>query len=34
MTDEILLTKQGYEKIVAEYDELVSEERKEVAEHI
>lgn len=34
MTDEILLTKQGYEKIVAEYDELVSVKRKEVAERI
>lgn len=34
MTDEILLTKQGYDKIVAEYDELVSVKRKEVAERI
>ena len=34
MSDEILLTKQGYEKIVAEYDELVSVKRKEVAERI
>ena len=34
MTDEILLTKQGYEKIVAEYDELVSVKRKGVAERI
>ena len=34
MTDEILLTKQGYEKIIAEYDELVSVKRKEVAERI
>ena len=34
MTDEILLTKQGYEKIVAEHEELVSVKRKEVSERI
>jgi len=34
MTDEILLTKQGYDKIVAEHDELVSVKRKEVSERI
>lgn len=34
MTDEILLTKQGYDKIVAEHEELVSVKRKEVAERI
>jgi len=34
MTDEILLTKQGYDKIVAEHEELISVKRKEVAERI
>lgn len=34
MTDEILLTKQGYDKIVAEHEELVSVKRKEVSERI
>ena len=34
MTDEILLTKQGYDKIVAEHEDLVSVKRKEVAERI
>jgi transcription elongation factor GreA len=34
MTDEILLTKQGYDKIIAEHEELVSVKRKEVAERI
>ena len=34
MTDEILLTKQGYDKIVMEHEELVSVKRKEVAERI
>lgn len=34
MTDEILLTKQGYDKIVAEHEELISVKRKEVSERI
>lgn len=34
MADEILLTKEGYEKIVAEHEELVSVRRREVAERI
>lgn len=32
--EELLLTKEGYDKIVAEYDELVSVKRAEVAERI
>ncbi|MEA4988443.1 MAG: transcription elongation factor GreA [Anaerovorax sp.] len=34
MADEILLTKEGYDKIVAEHEELVSVRRAEVAERI
>lgn len=34
MADEILLTKEGYEKVVAEHEELVSVRRREVAERI
>lgn len=34
MNEEILLTKEGYEKIVQEYEELVSVRRAEVAERI
>lgn len=34
MAEEILLTKEGYEKIVAEHEELVAVKRKEVAERI
>lgn len=34
MTEEVLLTKEGYEKIVAEYDDLVSVKRAEVAARI
>jgi len=34
MTDEILLTKDGYDKIVAELDDLITVRRKEVAERI
>ena len=34
MSEEILLTREGYEKIVAEHDELVAVRRKEVAERI
>ncbi|HPR23586.1 MAG TPA: transcription elongation factor GreA [Bacillota bacterium] len=34
MTEEVLLTKEGYDKISAEYDELVSVKRAEVAERI
>ena len=34
MTDEMLLTKEGYEKIVAEHEELITVRRKEVAERI
>ena len=34
MSEEILLTKEGYDKIVAEHDELVAVRRKEVAERL
>ena len=34
MSEEILLTKEGYEKIVAEHEELVAVRRREVAERI
>lgn len=34
MAEEMLLTKEGYEKIVAEHEELVTVRRKEVAERI
>lgn len=34
MAEEILLTREGYEKIVAEHEELVAVKRKEVAERI
>ncbi|WP_130862694.1 transcription elongation factor GreA [Bacilliculturomica massiliensis] len=34
MEDEILLTKEGYDKLVAEHEELVSVRRAEVAERI
>ena len=34
MTEEILLTKEGYEKIVEEHDELISVKRPEIAERI
>ncbi len=34
MAEEILLTREGYEKVVAEHDELVSVKRQEVAERI
>jgi len=34
MADEILLTKEGYDKIVAEHEELVTVRRAEVAERI
>lgn len=34
MAEEILLTREGYEKIVAEHEELVSVKRMEVAERI
>lgn len=34
MAEEMLLTKEGYDKIVAEHEELVSVRRKEVAERI
>ena len=34
MNEEMLLTKEGYDKIVAEYEELVSVKRAEVAERI
>lgn len=34
MAEEILLTKEGYEKIVAEHEELVAVKRREVAERI
>lgn len=34
MTDEILLTKEGYDKIVAELEELVAVKRAEVAEKL
>ena len=32
MSEEILLTQEGYDKIVAEHEELVSVKRKEVSE--
>jgi len=34
MAEEMLLTKEGYDKIVAEYEELVTVRRKEIAERI
>ena len=34
MSEEILLTQQGYDKIVAEHEELVSVRRKEVSERL
>lgn len=34
MAEELLLTKEGYEKIVAEHEELVTVRRKEIAERI
>lgn len=34
MAEEMLLTKEGYEKIVAEHEELVTVRRKEIAERI
>lgn len=34
MSDEILLTQEGYDKIVAEHEELVAVRRREVAERI
>ncbi|HKM28766.1 MAG TPA: transcription elongation factor GreA [Anaerovoracaceae bacterium] len=34
MTEEILLTKEGYDKVVAEHEELVSVRRKEVSERL
>lgn len=34
MAEELLLTKEGYDKIVAEHEELVTVRRKEVAERI
>lgn len=34
MNDELLLTKEGYDKLVAEHEELVSVKRAEVAERI
>ena len=34
MSDEILLTQEGYDKIVAEHEELVSVKRKEVSERL
>ena len=34
MTDEILLTKDGYEKIVLELESLITVRRREVAERI
>ncbi len=34
MSEEVLLTKEGYDKIVAEYDDLVSVKRAEVAARI
>jgi transcription elongation factor GreA len=34
MAEEILLTKEGYEKIIAEHEELVSVKRKEVSERL
>ena len=34
MTEEILLTQEGYDKIVAEHEDLVSIKRQEIAERI
>lgn len=34
MSEEILLTKEGYDKVVAEHEELVSVRRKEVSERL
>ena len=34
MSEEILLTQEGYDKIVAEHEELVSVKRKEVSERL
>ena len=34
MAEEILLTQEGYDKIVAEHEELVSVRRKEVSERL
>ena len=34
MNEEIILTKEGYDKIVQEHEELVSVKRAEVAERI
>lgn len=34
MAEELLLTREGYEKIVAEHEELITVKRKEVAERI
>ena len=34
MNEELLLTKEGYDKIVAEHEELVSVRRAEVAERL
>ena len=34
MSEEILLTQEGYEKIIAEHEELVSVKRKEVSERL
>jgi transcription elongation factor GreA len=34
MAEELLLTREGYDKIVAEYEELVTVRRKEIAERI
>ena len=34
MAEEMLLTKEGYEKIVAEHEELITVKRKEIAERI
>ena len=34
MADEILLTQEGYDKIVAEHEELVSVRRKEISEKL
>ena len=34
MADELLLTQEGYDKIVAEHEELVSVRRKEISEKL
>ena len=34
MAEEVLLTKEGYEKIVAEHEELVTKTRGEVAQRL